>query len=43
MKMMADSMIDIAFFATVMDIEKTLRVSIKKLFKDKGVSKEVRE
>ena len=43
MKMMADSMIDIAFFATVMDIEKTLRSSIKKLFRDKGVSKQDRE
>jgi len=43
MKMMADSMIDIAFFATVMDIEKTLRAAIKKLFRDKGVNKEARE
>lgn len=40
--MMADSMIDIAFYATVMDVEKTLRAAIKKLFKDKGVTKEVR-
>jgi hypothetical protein len=39
MKMMADSMIDIAFFATVMDIETTLRAAIKKLFRDKGVKK----
>jgi len=43
MKTMADSMIDIAFFATVMDIEKTLRAAIKKLFRDKGTSKETRE
>jgi hypothetical protein len=43
MKMMADSMIDIAFFATVMDIETTLRAAIKKLFRDKGVDKDSRE
>ena len=43
MKVMADSMVDIAFFATVMDIEKTLRSAIKKLFRDKGVSKQTRE
>ena len=43
MKMMADSMVDIAFFATVMDIEKTLRAAVKKLFRDKGVSKKDRE
>ena len=42
MKMMADSMIDIAFHMTVMDIEKTLRNSIKKLFRDRGVDKKVK-
>ena len=39
MKMMADSMIDIAFYMTVQDIEKTLRNAIKKLFRDKAVDK----
>lgn len=43
MKMMADSMMNIAFYATVMDIEKTLRSSIKKLFKDKGVDSKERK
>ena len=39
MKLMADSMIDIAFHMTVLDIEKTLRSAIKKLFRDKGADK----
>ena len=43
MKKMADSMIDIAFYMTVLDVEKTLRSAIKKLFRDKGVDKRARQ
>ena len=40
---MADSMIDIAFHMTVMDVETTLRSAIKKLFKDKAIDKAARQ
>ena len=43
MKLMADSMIDIAFHMTVLDIERTLRTSVKKLFRDKGIDKKGRK
>ena len=40
--MMADSFINFGIHMTIMDVEKTLRNSIKKLFRDRGVDKEVR-
>jgi len=43
MKLMADSMMDVAFYMTVLDIEKTLRSAIKRLFRDKGVDKKARK
>ena len=43
MKLMADSMMDVAFYMTVLDIEKTLRSAVKRLFRDKGVDKKARK
>ena len=43
MKLMADSMMDVAFYMTVLDIEKTLRKAVKRLFRDKGVDKKARK
>ena len=43
MKLMADSMMDVAFYMTVLDIEKTLRSAVKRLFRDKGVEKKARK
>ena len=43
MKLMADSMMDVAFYMTVLDIEKTLRAAVKRLFRDKGVDKKSRK
>jgi len=43
MKLMADSMMDVAFYMTVLDIEKTLRKAVKRLFRDKGVDKKSRK
>ena len=40
MMKMSESMIDVAWNMTVYDIEGTLRSSIKRLFRDKGATKE---
>lgn len=40
MKKMSESMIDVAWNMTVYDIESTLRLSIKRLFRDKDASKD---
>ena len=42
MAAMGENMVDVAWGMTVLDIEHTLRISIAKLFRDKGVDKGVK-
>ena len=42
MAAMGENMVDVAWGMTVLDIENTLRISIAKLFRDKGVDKGVK-
>ena len=43
MKAMSESMIDVAWNITVLDIETTLRIAVSKIFRDKSVDEKGRK